>query len=66
MNFLVNDMLDYAQFKAGNFRQTFESFDLIEAIEEIVDVMKFKAEELNIKLKVEIDWLSLLKGSSNS
>ena len=50
LNFLVNDMLDYAQLSAGQFRKLSSKFNLATAINEILEVMNYKAEELGIKL----------------
>ena len=50
LNFLINDMLDYAQLSAGQFRKFVKKFDLVEAIDDIVKIMKFKAKELNINI----------------
>lgn len=34
--FLVNDILDYAQLKQGKFRKDCTSFDINEAIDEVI------------------------------
>jgi signal transduction histidine kinase len=36
LDFLINDILDFAQLRAGKFRMRVASFDLREAIEEII------------------------------
>jgi hypothetical protein len=38
LNFLVNDILDFAQVKDGKFRKNLEIFDLKESVEEIIDI----------------------------
>jgi signal transduction histidine kinase len=38
MNFLVEDLLDFAQINAGKFRKVIQEFDLREAIQEMVDI----------------------------
>ena len=43
-------MLDYAQLSAGQFRKNYTRFNLIESVQEIMDVMSYKAEELGINL----------------
>ena len=43
-------MLDYAKFSAGQFRKFQSKFDLEKAINEILEVMNFKADSLGIKL----------------
>jgi signal transduction histidine kinase len=36
LDFLINDILDFAQLRSGKFRMRVTSFDLREAIEEII------------------------------
>ena len=50
LNFIINDMLDYAQLNAGKFRENMVRFDLVESISEVLDIMKFKADQLGISL----------------
>ena len=50
LNFLVNDMLDFAQLRSGKFRRDLSSFNIKEAIQEIVNVQLLKAEFQGIKL----------------
>jgi len=38
MDFLVQDLLDYAQIKAGKFRLNVQSFDIITAIESVMSI----------------------------
>ena len=38
MEFLVQDLLDYAQIKAGKFRKNIKSFNIKEAIEQVIDI----------------------------
>ena len=44
MGFLVDDLLDFAQINAGKFRKVITSFDLKEAIQEVVSIQKDKAQ----------------------
>lgn len=44
LSFLVNDILDYAQISAGKFRKFFHKFNLNESVDEILLVMKNKAD----------------------
>ncbi len=44
LDFLINDILDFAQLRAGKFRMRVASFDLREAIEEIILIQQYKAE----------------------
>lgn len=50
LNFLVNDMLDFAQMRSGKFRKNNNNFDLKEAINEIVSIQMMKAEFCGIQL----------------
>lgn len=36
MNAIIQDLLDYAQIKAGKFRKNFSVFNIREAIEQVV------------------------------
>ena len=47
-------MLDYAQLSAGRFRKFLRRFDLIKSINETVGIMKFKANELGIKININL------------
>ena len=38
INYLVNDILDFAQLKSGKFRKDISKFDIRESIQEIIDV----------------------------
>ena len=48
MDFLVQDLLDYAQIKAGKFRLNIQPFDIIDAIENVMTIQKLKAQERGI------------------
>ena len=50
LKFLVNDILDFGQIKAGKFRKNITYFNSREAISEIIMILKFKAEQYGIKL----------------
>lgn len=64
LNFLVDDMLDYAQLSAGQFRKFQCIFDLPKAINEILDVMNFKADELGIKVLTSYKSFNSVPGKS--
>ena len=49
--FLANDMMDLAQIEAGKLRLVFESFNVVEVLEEIVYLLGFKAQNKGIQLK---------------
>jgi signal transduction histidine kinase len=38
MNFMIQDLLDYAQIKAGKFRKNIARFDIRKAVEKVMDV----------------------------
>lgn len=44
LNYLVNDMLDYAQLSSGKFRKLGTEFNLVDSVNEIMNVMRFKAD----------------------
>ena len=47
-------MLDYAQLSAGRFRKFLRRFDLIKSIKDVVGIMLFKANELGIKININL------------
>ena len=47
-------MLDYALLSAGQFRKLVKNFDLRESIDDVVKILKLKADELNINIQVKI------------
>ena len=51
LNFLVNDILDFAQMRSGKFRKSIQTFNIVESVEEIVDILKFKAQNMNIAVQ---------------
>ena len=55
LGFLINDMLDYAQLSAGQFRKCFNNFNLIHSVAEILKIMKFKADELGINIEANFE-----------
>ena len=55
LNFLVQDILDFAQIKENKFRKNIQNFDLKESIQEVVNVQQYKAEQLGINVSVEVD-----------
>lgn len=50
MGFLVDDLLDFAQINAGKFRKVITSFDLKEAVQEVISIQKDKAHMGGIQL----------------
>ena len=57
LSFLINDMLDYAQLSAGQFRKLIKQFDLVSSIDDIVRIMAFKAEELDLTINIDLSSL---------
>ena len=53
MKFLIQDLLDYAQMKAGKFRKVIEELNIIEAIEQMMSIEIDKAQIKNVNLFVE-------------
>ena len=45
---MIQDLLDYAQIKAGKFRKNIEKFNIRTAIEDVMSVQRQKALELGI------------------
>ena len=43
MNFIIQDMLDFAQIKEGKFRQNFQIFNIREAVDKVMCILKQKA-----------------------
>jgi len=44
MEFLVQDLLDFAQIKSGNFRCNIAPFDVRETTEKVMSILRRKAE----------------------
>jgi len=53
LRFLVNDILDFAQIRAGKFRKDISQFDIKEALEEIKLILLFKAEQSGIDIEMD-------------
>ena len=51
LTFLVNDILDFGQIKAGKFRKCCSNFNIKEATQEIVLILQYKAEMMGVSLK---------------
>ena len=49
MSFMVQDLLDYSQIKAGKFRQNYSVFDIKDTIDKVMGILRQKADEKNIK-----------------
>jgi signal transduction histidine kinase len=53
MEFLVQDLLDFAQIKAGKFRKNIKLFNIKEAIDQVIAIQSYKAKKQGIDLLVE-------------
>ena len=58
MEFLIQDLLDYAQIKAGKFRKNVKQFNIRDSIEKIMCIQRQKAIENGIKFSVEYENIS--------
>jgi len=52
---LINDILDFSKIEAGKLELENTDFNLTETVEEVVNLLRFKAEEKNILLTSHID-----------
>lgn len=57
-------MLDFAQLRSGKFRKDLFNFDIHEAIQEIVNLKKLKAEFCGINLTLEMHNFPLKEGNN--
>ena len=53
MNFIVQDMLDYAQIKSDKFRKVNKQFDIRESVEKVMCIQRQKAKDLGIEFTAE-------------
>jgi len=50
LNYLVNDILDFAQMRSGKFRKQDQCQDLMQTIDEIFNIQEYKAEQMSISM----------------
>ena len=50
MTFMVQDLLDFAQIKAGKFRKNIREFNILEAVNKVVSIQEKQAEDKGISL----------------
>ena len=55
MIFIIQDLLDYAQLKAGKFRKNLSQFDVRDAVEQIMQIQMKKALDQKINFHVLYD-----------
>lgn len=60
LNYLVNDILDFAQMRSGKFRKQNQCCDLAETIHEIFNIQEYKAEQMGINMTSEFENFSAL------
>lgn len=53
MGCMVKDLLDYAQIKAGKFRQNITTFNIRNSVEKIMSIQRLNAETKGIMFDVE-------------
>ena len=53
LNFVVHDMLAYAQINGGKFRQVITKFDIRQAVQEVMSIQKDKARFNEVALTCE-------------
>ena len=58
LTFLINDMLDYAQLSAGQFRKQVREFDLIKSVDNVIKMMQLKSNGLNILIESDFRGLA--------
>lgn len=54
LNFLVNDMLDFASVQSGKFRKECSNFDIKDSIMEIMLILQFKADQFGININLDM------------
>lgn len=52
MSFLIQDLLDFAQIKAGKFRKNYQTFNLLDAIDQVMSIQASKAIQQDVELNV--------------
>ena len=55
MSFMVSDLLDYAQIKAGKFRKNIKLFNIRDAVCSVVSILEQKANELKLEIHVNFE-----------
>ena len=58
MSFMVSDLLDYAQIKAGKFRKNIKLFNIRDAVCSVVSILEQKANELKLEIHVNFENIS--------
>ena len=53
LTFLINDILDFAQVRSSKFRKVSSQFVLKNAVSEVINILKFKAESMQINVECD-------------
>ena len=40
MNFIIQDLLDFAQIKSGKFRQNFKTFNIVDTVQKVMCIQR--------------------------
>ena len=64
LNFLINDILDFAQIRQNKFRKDTQTFNIKEAVKEIILVQGHKAEFNGINVRMNFENFPLSKNYS--
>jgi signal transduction histidine kinase len=59
MENLIQDLLDFAQIKAGKFRMNLTYFDLKNTIKEVLEILQQKADAKSISLEYNFENLAI-------
>ena len=54
LRFLVNDILDFSQLRAGKFRKDCGNFNIKDSIEEIIMIQQYKADQTGVKIEFDL------------
>ena len=58
MEYLIQDLLDYSQIKAGKFRKNLKHFDIKNTVKEAFGILKTKADAKNVRLEHQFENLN--------
>ena len=55
MSFLIQDLLDFAQIKAGKFRKNIKQFDIRKIVEEVMCIQRNEANQKQINFEAKFE-----------
>lgn len=64
LTFLINDILDFAQMRASKYRKVASQFHLKEAIHEVINILRFKADSMKIEVSSHFSNFTSFNGST--